>query len=72
MVKADSIDSSQTNCIHEFFPEAALAQAKELDAYFAKNKKTVGPLHGLPVSLKDQLRIKVGTAQDGTRTPLIL
>jgi amidase len=42
----------QTNCIHEFFPEAALAQAKELDAYFAENNKPVGPLHGLPISLK--------------------
>jgi Asp-tRNA(Asn)/Glu-tRNA(Gln) amidotransferase A subunit family amidase len=37
----------------------ALKRASELDEYFAKNKKTVGPLHGLPISLKDQLRIKV-------------
>jgi len=57
--RADSVGPPQTNCIHEFFPEAALAQAKELDAYFAENKKTVGPLHGLPISLKDQLRVKV-------------
>lgn len=49
----------QTNCALEFFPEAALAQAKELDAYFEKHKKPVGPLHGLPVSLKDQARVKV-------------
>ncbi|KAL2223232.1 acetamidase [Thermoascus aurantiacus ATCC 26904] len=42
----------------EFFPEAALAQAKELDEYFEKHKKPVGPLHGLPISLKDQFRIK--------------
>jgi amidase len=45
--------------VHEFFPEAALAQAKSLDDYFESNKGPVGPLHGLPVSLKDQLRIKV-------------
>ena len=43
----------------EFFPEAAIAQAKELDAYYEENKKPVGPLHGLPISLKDQLRVKV-------------
>lgn len=48
----------QLNCSLEFFPEMALAQAKELDAYYEKNKKTVGPLHGLPISLKDQFRIK--------------
>ncbi|KAH6988512.1 amidase signature domain-containing protein [Ilyonectria destructans] len=46
------------NCALEFFPEMALARAKELDEYYAQNKKTVGPLHGLPISLKDQFRIK--------------
>ncbi|KAJ9297812.1 hypothetical protein DTO271G3_4033 [Paecilomyces variotii] len=46
------------NCALEFFPDAALAQAKELDEYFEKNKKPIGPLHGLPISLKDQFRIK--------------
>jgi len=35
-----------------------MAQAKELDDYFEKNGKVVGPLHGLPISLKDQLRVK--------------
>jgi len=49
---------TQTNCVHEFFPEMALAQAKELDAYYEKNKAPMGPLHGLPISLKDQLRVK--------------
>lgn len=48
----------ETNCAHDFFPEEALAQAKQLDAYFAEHKRPIGPLHGLPVSLKDQLRIK--------------
>lgn len=51
---------NQTNNALEFFPEMALAQAKELDAYYEKNGKTIGPLHGLPISLKDQLRVKVG------------
>lgn len=48
----------QLNCALEFFPELALAQAKELDAYYESNKKPVGPLHGLPISLKDQFRVK--------------
>jgi amidase len=47
------------NCTLEFFPEKALARAKELDDYYAANEKVVGPLHGLPISLKDQFRIKV-------------
>jgi len=29
-----------------------LERAKELDEYFAKEGKVVGPLHGLPVSIK--------------------
>lgn len=37
----------------------ALAQAKALDDYYEEHQKPVGPLHGLPISLKDQLRIKV-------------
>jgi amidase len=48
----------QTNCFHEFFPEIALRRAKYLDEYLAENKKPIGPLHGLPISLKDQVRIK--------------
>jgi amidase len=40
----------------------ALARAKELDEYLQKNGKPMGPLHGLPISLKDQCRIKVSKA----------
>lgn len=40
-------------------PDYAIARAKYLDEYLAKNKRPIGPLHGLPVSLKDQCRIKV-------------
>lgn len=36
----------------------ALARAEELDAYFKTHQKTIGPLHGLPVSLKDQFHVK--------------
>ncbi|KAK9238690.1 amidase signature domain-containing protein [Lipomyces kononenkoae] len=56
--KRAAIAHQLVNCNLEFFPEQALAQAKELDAYFEQHKKPVGPLHGLPISLKDQFRIK--------------
>ena len=36
----------------------ALERAKELDLYFEKHQKTVGPLHGLPFSMKDQWHVK--------------
>lgn len=38
--------------------EDALQRAKELDAYFEKNGTPVGPLHGVPVTLKDQFNVK--------------
>jgi Asp-tRNA(Asn)/Glu-tRNA(Gln) amidotransferase A subunit family amidase len=47
------------NCALEIFPELALAQAAGLDDYYETHGRTVGPLHGLPISLKDQFRIKV-------------
>ncbi|CAG8125344.1 unnamed protein product [Penicillium olsonii] len=46
------------SCLHETFFDAAIEDAKEYDAYFAKHKAPIGPLHGLPVSLKDQFHIK--------------
>ncbi|KAJ5984027.1 Amidase, partial [Penicillium waksmanii] len=46
------------SCLHEIFFEAAIEDAKRLDAYFAEHKTPIGPLHGLPVSLKDQFHVK--------------
>jgi amidase len=40
------------NCCLEFFWSAAERQAKALDEYYTKYGKTIGPLHGLPISLK--------------------
>ena len=40
------------------FFDAAIADAERLDAYYAQNKKPTGPLHGLPISLKDQFHVK--------------
>ncbi|KAF5350631.1 hypothetical protein D9756_008560 [Leucocoprinus leucothites] len=46
------------NCLTEIFIERALARAGELDDHFRRTGSVVGPLHGLPVSLKDQICIK--------------
>ena len=46
------------NCLVEIFFDAAIEQAKELDDYLYKEGKIAGPLHGVPVSLKDQFRVK--------------
>lgn len=36
----------------------ALARARELDSYFEANGKLIGPLHGVPLTLKDQFHVK--------------
>ena len=53
-----SLAHQLVNCLHETFFDAALASAKELDDHYAQHKKTIGPLHGVPVSLKDQFHVK--------------
>ncbi|RYC59146.1 hypothetical protein CHU98_g7066 [Xylaria longipes] len=46
------------NCLHEIFFDQALERAAWLDAQFSDKKSTVGPLHGLPISFKDQFHVK--------------
>ncbi|KAF1941663.1 amidase [Clathrospora elynae] len=47
------------HCLHEIFFDAAISDAKALDTYFSQhNKTTIGPLHGVPISLKDQFHVK--------------
>ena len=42
----------------ELLPERALSRARELDDYFFKHKKPLGPLHGLPISVKEHIGMK--------------
>ncbi|KAK1539010.1 amidase [Colletotrichum costaricense] len=49
---------NKTNCLTEIVFDDALKRAKELDTYFTEHGKTVGPLHGVPVTLKDQFNVK--------------
>ncbi len=53
-----SLAHQLTSCLHETFFDAAVEDAKRLDRYYAQHKAPIGPLHGLPVSLKDQFHVK--------------
>ncbi|MCJ1479223.1 hypothetical protein MMC13_007908 [Lambiella insularis] len=46
------------NCVTELLPGRALARARELDAYYAEHKMPIGPLHGLPISVKEHVGMK--------------
>lgn len=53
-----SIAQQLSNCLSEVFFEEGLQQAIELDKYQQEHDDVVGPLHGLPISLKDNINIK--------------
>jgi len=48
----------ETNCLTEILFEDATRQAQLLDEYYRTHGKIVGPLHGLPITLKDQFNVK--------------
>lgn len=46
-----------TNCCSEIFFERGFERARQLDEYFKEHKKLSGKLHGIPISLKDQINL---------------
>lgn len=57
-IKSAIIAHLATNAALQFLIPEALAKAKELDAHLKATGKLVGPLHGVPVSLKEQMNFK--------------
>lgn len=52
------LTSPETNCLTEIFIDRALERAQECDDYLQTYGKPMGVLHGLPISLKDQINLK--------------
>lgn len=51
--KRAAIAQQLINCCTELMFESAIAQARDLDRWYADTGTFVGPLHGIPFSLKD-------------------
>jgi len=66
--KRAAIAQQLTNCLTEILFDDAIARAKELDAYFSRTGQPFGPLHGLPISLKDTFQIRGYDASLGVAT----
>lgn len=47
-----------TTCLTDWFMDEAVARAAELDKHLGETGKTVGPLHGVPVSIKSHMPTK--------------
>ena len=56
--KRAAIAQQVCNCLTEVFFDDAISRAKHLDQEFARSGKVVGPLHGVPISLKDTFKVK--------------
>ncbi|KAL4934947.1 hypothetical protein BDV06DRAFT_234883 [Aspergillus oleicola] len=56
--KRAAIAHQLTRCLTEPLFESALKRAEELDAYLRRTGTPIGPLHGLPISIKDSFNIR--------------
>ncbi|KAH9897880.1 general amidase GmdA [Cubamyces lactineus] len=53
-----TIAQDLTNCLTEVFFDEGLRRAQELDRHLEETGEVVGPLHGVPVSIKDHILVK--------------
>ncbi|KAL4806536.1 amidase signature domain-containing protein [Aspergillus unguis] len=56
--KRASIAHQLTRCLTEPLFESAIQRAQELDEHLRRTGRPIGPLHGLPVSVKDSFNIR--------------
>ncbi|KIX03209.1 uncharacterized protein Z518_06761 [Rhinocladiella mackenziei CBS 650.93] len=56
--KRAAIATQLIGCCTELMFEEAIAQARDLDRWYADTGAFVGPLHGLPISLKDTHQVR--------------
>ncbi|KAL8715570.1 MAG: hypothetical protein Q9220_000906 [cf. Caloplaca sp. 1 TL-2023] len=55
--KRATVCNQLTSCLTEPLFSSALARARDLDAHLLRTGSPIGPLHGLPISIKDTFHI---------------
>lgn len=58
VMEASTNSKFEVNCITELLPEQALSRAQELDRYLKEKQEPIGPLHGLPISVKEHIGMR--------------
>ncbi|KAG1878990.1 amidase signature domain-containing protein [Suillus subluteus] len=56
--KRAAIAHQLTACLVDFFLDEGIKQAQQLDEYFQREGKVIGPFHGLPISVKGHYPVK--------------
>ncbi|KAM0233942.1 hypothetical protein ACHAPO_006815 [Fusarium lateritium] len=54
-----------TCCLTQWYMDEAIAQAQKLDAYIEQYGKSVGPLHGVPISIKEHIQVAGAYSSQG-------
>lgn len=57
-IKSAIVAQLATNCVMQFLIPSALERAKQLDAHLHATGQLLGPMHGIPISLKEQMGYK--------------
>ncbi|KAF2099750.1 general amidase [Rhizodiscina lignyota] len=55
--KRAAVAQQALNCLTEIFFDQAYERARFLDDHFKRTGKPIGPLHGLPIALKDSINV---------------
>ncbi|KAK2124926.1 amidase signature domain-containing protein [Fusarium oxysporum II5] len=63
--KRSIIAHQLTCCLTQWFMDEAIEQAQKLDSYLETHGKPVGPLHGLPISIKDHIQVAGTSSSQG-------
>jgi amidase len=70
-LKRSIIAHQLTCCLTQWLVDEAIAQAKDLDTYIVQHGKPIGPLHGVPISIKDHIPIAGTFSSQGSLASIV-